>query len=101
MPTYEYKAFTSSGNEVTDVVDADNAAEAAEKLEKLNYLPVSIEEKKQGGGMELQLFASKKKINVNDIIVFTRQLVTLLKAGVPLLSCLEALVTQSDNEDMK
>jgi len=101
MPTYEYKAFTSSGNEVIDVIEAQNAGEAAEKLEKLNYLPVSIDEKKEGRGMELQIFASKKKITVNDIIVFTRQLVTLLKAGVPLLSCLEALVTQSDNEDMK
>ncbi len=97
MPNFEYKAITPDGSVVTDVLEAKDYAAAAAHIDKLGYLPLKI--KQTGTG--LQLFSNKKKLKVGDIIMFSRQLVTLLRAGVPLLTCLNALVEQADNETLK
>jgi type II secretory pathway component PulF len=99
MPTFEYKAISEAGTEVRDVIEALNSTEAAEKVEKLGYLPLSVKQKSGGGNIEF--FSTKRHLKAEDIIMFTKQLVTLLKAGVPLLSSLEALVAQTDNDTMK
>lgn len=99
MPDFEYKAIDDSGMEVIQVIEASSADEVAEKLDKMGYLPINIKEKKAASS--ISLFKKKKKIKQAEVIVFTRQLVTLLKAGVPLLSCLEAMVKQTDNEDLQ
>ncbi len=99
MSDFEYKAIDDSGMEVIQVIEASSADEVAEKLDKLGYFPINIKEKKTSSS--ISLFKKKKKIKQAEIIVFTRQLVTLLKAGVPLLSCLEAMVKQTDNEDLQ
>lgn len=99
MPIFEYKAINEAGVEVIEEMEASDANRVAEQLDKLGYLPIRIREKKGFG--EIQLFSKKKTIKHADLIVFTNQLVTLLKAGVPLLSALEALVEQADNEALK
>lgn len=99
MPVFEYQAYNDVGAQITDTVEADNVGEVVERLEKLGYLPINIDSKSKGG--EISLFSGRKKLKEVDIIMFTRQLVTLLKAGVPLLSCLEALMDQTDNESLK
>ncbi len=99
MPEYEYKAINDVGVEVVEIMEAPNPAAVAERLEKLGYLPLKIQEKERSAG--LTLFARRSRIKQDQIIVFTRQLVTLLKAGVPLLACLEALVEQNENPTMQ
>ena len=64
-------------------------------------MKVTVKEKKsssreKGSGTEITLF--KKKIKSEEILLFTRELVTLLKAGVPMLTALEALASQSGDE---
>ncbi|MFQ5863940.1 MAG: type II secretion system F family protein [bacterium] len=99
MPSFEYRAINDAGTEVTDVMDAPNPSEVANRLEKLGYLPLRIEPKE--AATRSASSSQKSKVKQAQIIVFTRQLVTLLKAGVPLLSCLEALVEQTDNPALK
>ena len=96
MPLFLYRAITPQGAMIEDFMEAANSQLVAEKLQKLDYLPLKISVK--GGGLQMELFKSKPKVKVDEVIVFTRQLVTLLKAGVPLLACLEALVEQTDNK---
>jgi type II secretory pathway component PulF len=100
MPVFSYKAINQNGKTVQEEVEAPNAQVVAEKLEKLGYLPLAISTKK-AGLLNMTLFESKPKVKTDDIIVFTRQLVTLLKAGVPLLSCLDALSHQTENESVR
>ncbi len=100
MPVFRYKAMNQAGALVQDELEAPNPGAVAEKLESLGYTPLKISRKKVGGG-NIRLFQSKPKVKDNEIIVFTRQLVTLLKAGVPLLSALEALAEQTDSEQMR
>lgn len=100
MPTFKYTAIRDDGVEVSEEVEAADESAVAEHLDEIGYFPTSIEEKKKSAG-EIQLFARKRKLKDADIIVFTKQIVTLLKAGVPLLACLEALVEQAENEAMR
>ena len=98
MPVFQYKAMSASGGVVQDELEAPNPAAVAEKLESLGYIPLNISRKKGGSS---KLFEKKPRVKDHDIIVFPRQLVTLLKAGVPLLSALEALSEQTDNPVMR
>jgi type II secretory pathway component PulF len=99
MPAFEYKAVTDAGTVIEESMEAANEAAVADKLQKLGYLPLKIVERR-GSLLNADIFGGKK-IKVDEVIVFTRQLVTLLRAGVPLLSCLEALVEQMESEGMK
>lgn len=100
MPTFEYKALNDMGVEITEVMEAPNSSAVAEKLDKLGYLPLKI--KSKAGFSNIEIFSKKnKKVKEEHVIMLTRQLVTLLKAGVPLLSCLEALVEQTEDEDLR
>ncbi len=99
MPSFEYKAIKPDGSEVTEVMEAKDSDAVTRYLDKLGYLPLKI--KQSGGGLNLKLFSNKRKIKDVEVVMFTRQLVTLLRAGVPLLSCLDALVEQADSEGLK
>jgi len=98
MPSFEYKAIKPDGSEVTEVMEAKDSDAVTAYLDKLGYLPLKI---KQSGGGVNQLFSNRRKVKDAEIVIFTRQLVTLLRAGVPLLSCLDALVEQADSEGLK
>lgn len=99
MPSFEYKAIKPDGSEVTEVMEAKDADAVTRYLDKLGYLPLKI--KQSGGGLNLKLFSNRRKLKDAEVVMFTRQLVTLLRAGVPLLSCLDALVEQADSEGLK
>ena len=100
MPSFEYKAVTPSGQIVTEVLEAPNEQSAAREIYRKGYRPVALKKKKEtkeaensgGGGF----FA--KKIKTEEIVLFTRELVTLLRAGVPMLTALEALASQSTKQ---
>lgn len=99
MPYFKYRAVNEAGAEVTNVMEAAAEEMVAEQLERLGYLPVAIKaQKKPGTGFA---FSGKKKLKMKELIVFTRQLVTLLKAGVPLLSALDALGEQAESDHLK
>jgi MSHA biogenesis protein MshG len=97
LPAFEYKAVTNTGGIVIETVESANEQSLMRDLYLKGFRPVSIKMKKAvksetaGGGMSL--FA--KKIKTEEIILFTRQLVTLLRAGVPMLTALEALTDQT------
>ena len=101
MPVYEYKAINESGQQVTGTFEAANPNAVFEYLDKKNMVPVKVNAKKGGGGGMSFSFGKGKKISSVEKINFTKQLVTLLKAGVPIISCLEALAEQTTSEDFK
>jgi MSHA biogenesis protein MshG len=100
MPSFQYKAVTSTGQIISNVLDAPSEAAASKELYQKGYRPISLKsagksaktgEAASSGG--LKLFA--KKVKADEIVMFTRQLVTLLRAGVPMLTALEALRDQA------
>ncbi len=63
-------------------------------LRRQNILPINVSAKPR----ELKLSFGAPKVTDKDIVIFTRQLATMIDAGLPLVQCLEILGTQSDNK---
>jgi MSHA biogenesis protein MshG len=100
MPSFAYKGRNSAGEAVEGVLEAANAGFAADALFGSGVTPLSIEEKRNsGGGLNLHLFGPR--IGHIDILLFTRQIHTLLKAGVPIMRALAGLRDSNTNPAMQ
>lgn len=99
MLTFKYKAKDrSTGRQIESTVQAQSESEAAKLLLTQGYTPLSINELGKSGGL---LAAVKNRIGTKDRIVFSRQLATLIGAGLPLSQALSTVVDQTDNIKMK
>lgn len=99
MPNFAYRGRNSAGQPIEGVLEAVNANLAADALLGAGVTPLFIEEKAGSGSMNLQLFAPR--IGHIDILLFTRQIYTLLKAGVPIMRALGGLRDSSTNPAMQ
>ena len=97
MPSFAYVARdSSSGREINSVIDASSESNAVATLLNRNLLVVSIQEKigkkgKTAGG----------KVPLADLVVFTRQLATMIDAGLAMVQSLQALAEQPTNKMMR
>ncbi|HUV51119.1 MAG TPA: type II secretion system F family protein [Anaerolineae bacterium] len=99
MPTFTYKAITEDGSSVKGTMEADSEAIAVMQLDGIGYTLVSIAEKKTS--IFDDLGSRFEKVKIDDLIFFTRQLYTIIKAGISLLSGLKALEEQTENKKLK
>ena len=100
MPVFEYKALNKNNIEVTDELEATSEKEVLISLQKMGYTPLSVTQKKgKAGGAMGDLFAPKVK--VQTIVQFTRQLRTMLGAGINLLEALSVLDEQAEDKFFK
>lgn len=100
MSTFIYRARDSSGALITGSLEADKREVIEVKLDGMGLIPITVKESKS------QFFQKDirdifEKITDEDIILFTRQLSTLYKAGIPLLQGLETLVNQVEKKKFK
>ena len=93
MPAYQYKAFDQKGKVITGLVDADSQKEARAKLRLQQVFATEIKETAKGIGLttEVKIKSLFKRIGPREIAVLTRQLATLLRAGLPLVRSLQAI----------
>ena len=97
MPSFVYVAReTASGREVRSSVEAATEQAAVAALLNRNMLVVSIQEKigkkgRTGGG----------KVGLADLVIFTRQLATMIDAGLAMVQSLQALADQTTNKVMR
>jgi general secretion pathway protein F len=98
MPVYEYMALDSGGRRQKGIVDAGSITAARQKLRETEVFPVEITETADRKRKEtanrsgaVHLF---RKVGLQDLAVMTRQLATLIGAGLPLVPSLAALVAQ-------
>jgi type IV pilus assembly protein PilC len=97
MPSFTYVARdSSSGREVRSNVDASSEANAIAALLNRNLLVVSIQEKIGKKGR-----TSGGKVSLADQVIFTRQLATMLDAGLAMVQSLQALSEQTENKVMR
>jgi type IV pilus assembly protein PilC len=94
---YEAKD-TSTGKRVKSVVQAESEQAAAKVLLAQGFAPLNITE--EGGGDSL-LARFTNRITVKDKIVFSRQLATLIGAGLPLAQSMRTIADQTDNKRFK
>ena len=114
MTPFSYRATTSEGRIVEGVMDADGEAAVVASLRSQGYIPLAV---KAGGGkvggkvggkragISLQLpqvpGLGPPKIKSRDVMMFTRELATLLRAGMPLDRSLQSLSQLTDNESLR
>ncbi len=106
MPAYIYQAKKGPQNTVEGRVDAQSEKEAIEKLSLLGLVPVSLREEIIASVPVIQPLAlspvkSGVRINSREITVFSRQLASLLKSGVPILRAIVIIRDQATNRNMK
>jgi type IV pilus assembly protein PilC len=100
MLVFEYQARDNSGKIVSGFIDAADQQAAAAILANGHLMVVSLRQK---GGSTRKSAAKHLKGNVNsqDLVVFTRQLATMMDAGLPLVQTLSALEEQTDSKTLK
>ena len=92
MLTFKYSAKDIHARTVTGKISAENQEAVLEELRKRKLTVISIIALKEGSSF---LTASRgKKVKADDIVIFTRQLATMVDAGIPILQALEALQEQ-------
>lgn len=98
MSTYRYKAIDGAGRTVTDVIVADSPDQAAERLAAkgmtLQSLKIQKAKGKSSGG-------ASGSVSDQELILFTTQLATMLRAGVPILRAVEILENEAENQRLK
>ena len=97
---FSYKATTKDGKSVAGTVDAVDRQALVGLLTKQGLHPVVITVGKGKGGKG-SLFGPKKKVKLSDLVVFTRQLSTMISAGVPLARSMAALKDDAENPYMR
>jgi general secretion pathway protein F len=97
MPFFQYKAVTPSGEVQEGVLEASSTNTAVARIQEMGFIPIRAEE--AGGAKAVATaeartpFFKKNRITQEDIGVATRELATLLKAGLPLDRAFEILIS--------
>ncbi len=98
MPTFSYQATNNAGKQVKGSIDGVNRDAVVESLTSQGLKPNQVILATDGNKSK-KLF--KKKVKLQDLVLFTRQLSTMVSAGVPLLRALTTLEAQAENPALK
>ncbi len=99
MPVYEYIARDPSGNRIRGKLESESRSKVLDELIKQRIVPTSVKEARSLRDF-LPAFPGKS-VKTGELIMFTRQLLTMMKAGINLLSCLHSLRVQVKNPVLK
>ncbi len=105
MPVFEYTALDSKGKTTSGIIDAEGAQAARQKLRTSGIFPVSIKETLEAAPKKISrpftLSRRLGRVKPVEVSMMTRQLATLIGAGFPLVSALDALVPQTKSHGFK
>jgi len=110
MEAFTYKGI-AEGKYVEGEIEALNQDEASHKLKEQKVIITNLikskkkkadgkAKAKKGGGLS-SLFSGKKKVKVEDVLIFSKQFATMVKAGLPILEVLSMLRDQLENPGIK
>ncbi|WP_144392400.1 type II secretion system F family protein [Pleionea sediminis] len=104
MPIYDYKARRINGDAVTGTLEANSTDAIAERLQSQGLIPVDISEQKGSSfdvGETLKELLRSKTVNNSDLVMFSRQMYSLTKAGVPLNRSITGLIETAQSIPLK
>jgi len=101
MGTYTYKARDEKGSLVTGTLDGDGKQAVYQQLDAMGLFPISASETGRGFSSLDDIFVRFQRVKYDDLVFFTRQLQTVVRAGIPLISGLKALEEQTSNTRLK
>ncbi len=105
MPVYSYVALNPEGKEIKGTLEAENPTLAAARIREMGYFPTRIREqkvpqvkkKREGSALQMQIKIPglTTRVGTKHLAEFTRQLATLIDAGLPLVRSLNILREQT------
>ena len=99
MPTYAWRAVDKAGKKKKGTLDAPSPARVEAQLKGEGLTPIAV---KEAGILDKEIdIHIGAAVGKRDLAVFCRQMVSLLKAGVPLVDSLGMLAEQSENKNLK
>jgi type IV pilus assembly protein PilC len=99
MPVYVWKGKNSLGNKIKGEIEAVNEAGVLAQLKRLRIQNPTVKEKPKD--MFANVAFMQPKVTGKDLVIFTRQLSTMIDAGLPLVQSLQILSKQQDNPTFK
>ncbi|NTV30010.1 MAG: type II secretion system F family protein [Candidatus Omnitrophica bacterium] len=100
MPTFKYSAKDQDAQTVTGKVVANDLEMVVQELRSRRLIIISIDEEKPSAFFTPSAERAKA-IKTEDIILFSRQMATMVDAGIPILQTVEALEEQASNPSLK
>jgi len=114
VATFQYAAKDPTGKTVQGSITANDRGEAVEQLRKQDLIVLRVDEggsakrskapkgeRGKSGSKGITLFKASAKITSNELVLFTRQLSTMISAGISLLESIEVLHEQAETPGMK
>ncbi len=94
MAVFEYDALNGAGKSIRGIIDAESARAARVKLRGQGIYPTEIREEGETAAAGISLSNPFSRVKAKDLSLLSRQLATLMEAGIPLVHCLSALIGQ-------
>lgn len=100
MPIFAYEGRTASGKLLRGRMEAPSREAVINRLRTQRIQPIveRIRERGKGLDREVTIPGFAQKVGTRDVVIFTRQLATMIDAGLPLVQILEILASQSENK---
>ena len=96
MGAFEYVALDAAGHERKGILEGDTPRHIRQLLREQQLLPVSVGEVAQREAKRQRSFSFMRRVSSTDLALFTRQLATLVRAGLPLEESLLAVSQQTE-----
>lgn len=103
MAAFEYQALDNKGKQHKGVLEADSSRQVRQQLRDKGWMPLSVEaaNEKQNKTGFLASFSRGPSLSTPDLALITRQLATLIAAGLPIDEALKAVSEQSEKQNIK
>jgi general secretion pathway protein F len=101
MGAFQYVAVDSRGKEKKGVLEGDSARHVRQLLRERELSPVEVEEVESRERKTSRTMSLRRRISGLDLAILTRQLATLVKAGLPLDEALQAVSQQTEKPRLK
>jgi len=100
MPQFSYKARNELGKSIEGLVEAESQAVAAKVLASRGMTPISIQKAVINTDVmaDFNQWQAMNALGLTDLILFTRQMYSLSKAGVPIIRAIQSLKTSTRNK---
>lgn len=103
MTTFTYQAINETGRTVNGLIEAESVGMATNSLGEQGYIPIRVVEMGaiSGSGGWQRLQESVATVTAKDLILFSKQFRTMLRAGISMLALLQTLQEQTENLKLK
>lgn len=95
MATFRYVAKENTGKTVSGILEYSDRASLIDALRKKGLIIISINEAKKRKAL------GSRKVKLEDIVIFSRQLATMVDSGIPIVQAMDILHDQTENPDFK